>query len=63
MKVFVLMGNDFPDRVFANETEANEVCQTLMDARGNQGDHGFRRIYWRVYPFELQGALESHMEE
>lgn len=63
MKVFVLMGNDFPDRVFANETEAGEVCKKLMDAPSNRLGYGGQRIYWRIYPFELEGAHEPHMEE
>lgn len=65
MKVFVLMGNDFPEKVFANETEANEICKALMDAPSNRHIHGSgsRIIYWRIYPFELEGAHEPHMEE
>jgi hypothetical protein len=48
-KVFVVMGNDFPDAVFDNKTTAEEYCS--LKSRGAH-KHA-RRIYWRVYEFTL----------
>lgn len=61
MRVFVLMGNDYPGGVFANEVEADEACKELTVKDNVPG----RRIYWRLYPFELQGKFEetAAMEE
>jgi hypothetical protein len=52
MKVFVVMGNDFPDAVFDNEAAAENYC---VGKRGNYKEgSGIGRIYWRIYEFELQ---------
>ena len=60
MRVFVLMGNDFPEDVFANEIEANRACKERAAKDNVPG----RRIYWRLYPFELQGNFtEAALEE
>lgn len=53
MKVFVLMGNDFPEKVFADEVEANSFCESLMDEPANKLEGFARRVYWRIYPFDL----------
>ena len=59
MRVFVLMGNDYPGAVFADETAANQACKE----RAAEDDVPGRRIYWRLYPFELQGFDQPAMEE
>lgn len=45
-KVFVVMGNDYPDAVFDTEAAAEAYC-------AKQRPHN-DRIYWRVYEFEVQ---------
>lgn len=50
MQVCVVMGNDFPDAVFATEAEAERYCALKRaEVREGQG-----RIYWRVYKFNVQ---------
>lgn len=53
MKVFVVMGNDFPDAVFDSEQTATAYC----DAKRKEPKViGFGpRIYWCLYEFELNG--------
>lgn len=50
MKVFVVMGNDFPDAVFAKEADAEAYCESKRDGNATHG----HRIYWRVYGFDLR---------
>jgi len=53
MKVYVVMGNDFPDKVFATEEAAEAYC---IEKKSNPENRvlGISRIYWRVYEFEVQ---------
>lgn len=53
MKVFVVMGNDYPDAVFKKERKAEEYCQSKRRAHLDAGSTGMR-IHWRVYEFELR---------
>lgn len=60
MTVWVIMGNDYPDKIFGNEAEAKAYCisQTTANAKAMaRGDE--RKIYWRSCPFEVQGAAPS----
>lgn len=50
MKVFVVMGNDFPDCVFDDSDKADEYIKTKKDDDQKE----FRRIYWRSYEFEVK---------
>jgi hypothetical protein len=54
MKVWVIMGNDFPDAVFDSEEAAQRYCTTKMNDPANMRKHGTPRIYWRYYEFKLQ---------
>lgn len=57
MKVFVVMGNDYPDAVFWHESAANRYVEDKKrEDKVRQRDAGtiFSRIYWRVYDFELR---------
>src|ERR1035437_3149439 len=54
-KVYVVMGNDYPDEVFANEIAAELYCKMQRDERPTAGVTLGRRIYWRVYPFTVKG--------
>jgi hypothetical protein len=47
MKVFVVMGNDFPAAVFDNEETAEAYIEHIKSEKPNP------HIYWRVYPFDL----------
>lgn len=49
-KVYIVMGNDFPDAVFRTEEGAEKYCheKPKIDAASN------RRIYWRWYEFEVK---------
>ena len=51
MKVYVVMGNDFPDSCFATEQAAEEYVALKKESVENKG---FPRIYWRVYEFEVR---------
>jgi exodeoxyribonuclease X len=64
MEVFIVMGNDFPDSVYATQELADAYCdrQRDEDARRRCEDRGLglpprSRVYWRVYPFDLKEAL------
>lgn len=46
MRVYVVMGNDYPNGVYASEREAQAFCDAQPK---DKPPH----IYWRVYPFDL----------
>jgi hypothetical protein len=54
MKVYVIMGNDYPDAVFRrkDEAEAYVTLKKKEDEDNQRQGHG--KIYWRVYDFDLQ---------
>lgn len=52
MKVFVVMGNDFPDSVFDSEDAAEAACDSKRAER-ERSPTGHRAIYWRIYEFTL----------
>lgn len=54
MRVWVIMGNDYPDAVFASEEAANAYVETKKAEPASQGQFS-PRIYWRAYDFQLQG--------
>jgi len=54
-KVFVVMGNDYPDAVFSEEAVAEAFCKMRRAVPGS-------RINWRVYDFELDGALSRNKQ-
>lgn len=45
-KVHVVMGNDYPHAVWADEAKAQAWCDA-------QAKDKTKRIYWRVYSFDL----------
>ncbi len=49
MKVYVVMGNDYPDRVYEIRRDAEEFCLE----QNAKNEKGKRPIYWCVYEFEL----------
>jgi hypothetical protein len=56
-KVYVVMGNDFPDAVFDNEVDAIihiNICKAQCPRR-----HMAPRIYWRVYDFPLRSLAHD----
>lgn len=50
-KVFVIMGNDFPDSVVSSQKAADEYIEArkAVDKAMKVG----HRIYWRSYEFEI----------
>lgn len=59
MKVFVVMGNDFPAAVYASEHAAKLLCEQESAKNEQRRKDGFGAIHWRVYPFDLQGARDA----
>lgn len=54
MKVYVVMGNDYPDSVFLSEEVAQSYCdEKNAESKREAGPLGGRRVYWRHYEFEL----------
>lgn len=49
-RVFVVMGNDYPDAVFAKWVDASTYC----DQQNQKPIEDARKIHWRVYSFDLQ---------
>ena len=56
MKVWVIMGNDYPDSVFASEEAAEKYIagKKAEHLRAQQLGGGFSRIHWRSYEFEVK---------
>lgn len=52
-KVYIVMGNDFPDAVFSNKTKAEEYVEKKKTETPKFPLTGTARIYWRCYEFEL----------
>lgn len=64
MKVFVVMGNDFPDAVYTTETDAELHCRRKRDeekalwaqAHPHRSANSYlARVRWYVRAFTLQG--------
>lgn len=54
MRVFVVMSNDFPAGVMDDEAKAEAFCKAkMLEQKRCLKMHMAPRIYWRVYPFEL----------
>lgn len=55
MKVWVIMGNDYPDAVFTTKASAEAYCaQKRVDNEREVKHHTQRKIYWRAYEFTVQ---------
>ena len=55
MKVFVIMGNDYPEKVFKHKKDADAFVKANMKAQ-----QGSIRIYWRAYEYDL---IETNSSE
>lgn len=55
MKVYIVMGNDYPARVYGRSEDAEAYCSGKMNAPENKygSEEYMRRIYYRVYEFDL----------
>lgn len=53
MRVWVIMGNDYPDAVFDNEAAANTFIEINKAQDKIRFDGAYTRIYWRAYTFEM----------
>ena len=49
MKVYVIMGNDYPDAVFSSR----EVAEKFVAEKKKERKDGLTPIYWRLYEFEM----------
>jgi len=54
MKVWVIMGNDYPDSVFASEAAAEKYVNERKAEDNPTKDGLCRRIYWRAYEYEVR---------
>lgn len=54
MKVWVVMGNDYPNAVFDTEKAANTYCAVKKEEPASNHASGGIRIYWRSYAFEVR---------
>lgn len=55
MKVYVVMSNDYPDRVFANENTAEDYCKRKMEEQKKElKPWETPRIYYHTYAFDVQ---------
>lgn len=54
MKVYVIMGNDYPEAVFRHKDEADAYVQLKKDEQVEHKKLGHGNIYWRSYEFELR---------
>lgn len=55
MKIWVVMGNDFPDAVFDTEAGAKQYCKDKRDAnKAHREKMPGPTIYWRSYEFDLR---------
>lgn len=59
MKVYIVMGNDYPDAVFTTEAAAATYCSDKSAETPKLPGSRVPRIYWRWYAFELQGAING----
>lgn len=65
MKVWVLMGNDYPDAVFTDEEAGERIIAKLHAKHAAKNEErkasAGPSIYWRLYPFELDAAVDKEM--
>jgi hypothetical protein len=56
MEVHIVMGNDFPERVYRDKDAAVRFCaEKMAEQRTGLKPHESPRIYWLIYSFELLG--------
>lgn len=56
MKVYVVMGNDYPDSVFSEEERAeNYVAEKIeQDRLARERKERYTQIHWRWYAFDMR---------
>lgn len=55
MKVWVIMGNDYPDAVRLTEVSANKYIEQKKKQELSEQCAGYKaHIYWRAYEFEAE---------
>jgi hypothetical protein len=52
--VYVIMSNDYPCRVYATEAAAGKYVDEMNEEAKRMMESGLRRIYYRVYEFEVR---------
>lgn len=63
MIVHVVVGNDFPDRVYADESAAEKFISEKNAENTGRVREGRGIIYWRVWSFEVLGLRMATVEE
>lgn len=58
MKVYVVMGNDYPAAVYADEDAAATRCREEAAKNEKRKLDGYGAIYWRYYDFDLQTGTQ-----
>lgn len=58
MKMFVIMGNDFPEGICSTEEKAKAVV-VLKKAEEQGLTYDHPRIYWRHYEFDVDALTED----
>lgn len=53
MRVFVVMGNDYPAAVYDSERAAEKRCHAEMAKNERRLRDGYGKIFWRYYDFTL----------
>lgn len=63
MIVYVIMTNDFPDRVMSDVTEAEMLCareNAKEKARSSVRDGAGPRVYWKVHAFAIDAEAAGN---
>jgi len=57
MRVYVLMGNDYPAAALTDKEEAEALAARLNEEdRAEAAKQNRGRIYWRIYDFKMNAA-------
>lgn len=60
MKVWVIMGNDYPEAAFSKEDHATAYCKRKTEENTrNMEQRNSGKIYYRAYPFTLDNTYEG----
>jgi hypothetical protein len=57
MKVYVVMGNDFPEAVFSKEKDAEAFCAEKVGKKPHKGLPA-AHVHWRTYEFKLDREVK-----
>jgi hypothetical protein len=59
-RLYVIMGNDFPDGVCSTEDKAKKVVERLKAKEAEEyPNRRAMRIHWRYYDFEVDSLVKE----